>query len=119
MTLSYTISLLGRPVRISVYDTGGGVNVLIEGGDRGHIGAAALAAPGCETAVTELPGHREGIVAKGWAEALSNRLGVPVSVEAGIHFDGITRPEIAAVLAELDRERERVLSALRRQGTGD
>ena len=40
------IVILNRRVAIAVYRTKEGINVLIEGGDKGHIGAVAVARGG-------------------------------------------------------------------------
>lgn len=69
----------------------------VSGGDRAHIGAAALAADGTCT-VRERSGHREGDLAAEVAERVSSRLGCCVCATCGIHFDGISREEIDAVV---------------------
>ncbi|WP_291356801.1 hypothetical protein [Desulfovibrio sp.] len=72
------------------------LHAILTGGD-GHAGATALAAPGEATLVSERPGHREGALAGLVAGRLCAGLGCAVSVSCGIHFEAITRQEIAAV----------------------
>ncbi len=72
------------------------LHAMLTGGD-GHAGATALAAPGEATLVSERAGHREGALAGLVAGRLSAGLGCAVSVSCGIHFEAITRQEIAAV----------------------
>lgn len=100
---------LEREIRIWFHNTGQGINVLIEGGDQGHIGAVAVCAPGMETKVITFPGHREDVICRRWAQVLAAKYNVPVVVEAGIHFNQITKEEIQEVLRVLEKGLERFL----------
>ena len=100
---------LGREVRIWFHNTGQGINVLIEGGDQGHIGAVGIAGPGMETKVLTFPGHREDVISRKWATVLAAKYNAPVVVNAGIHFNQITKEEIQEVLRILEKELERFL----------
>lgn len=82
-------------------------------GGAGHAGATALAAPGEATLVSERPGHREGPLASETAERLSAALGCAVSVSCGIHFEAISRQEIATVEKLAGRLVEECLSSIR------
>lgn len=110
---SKTISVLGHGITIDVYDTGAGINILIEGGEKGHIGAVAVAESGKVVAEFSFPSHKDGIVCKKWAETVSRSVCDPVVVEAGIHYDNITREEIQEVLGALDKELEYLLDQLK------
>src|SRR5664279_5784419 len=78
---------------------GGDVLVAIWGGGRPHIGAVAaassrssLADPAKTSATSSVltyPGHKEDIVVKMAAEALSAALGTNVVVTAGLHWDDL------------------------------
>jgi hypothetical protein len=76
------------------------VQCLLYGGDA-HIGAVALAWPdgdaGEQSRLLGLPGHREDETALRMARTLARTLGCVVCVSAGMHFDDITREEIAVV----------------------
>lgn len=109
--MSRKTEVLGRELRIDLYDTGDGLNVLIEGGDRGHIGAVAVAAPQEELRLIVFPGHREDVICRQWAETLAKHYPGPVVVEAGVHYDGIGRREIEEILAALQSELDEVLTA--------
>lgn len=84
--------------------------VMLSGGDRPHIGAAALAVltpsannPGKRTAtpsVIAVPGHKEHQLALEAAERLSKSLERTVVVTVGIHIDGITPDLIDRVVEE-------------------
>lgn len=88
----------GREIVLSARRQGGDCLVSVTGGDAPHIGAAALCADG-EIRRLDRNGHREGELAAELAERAAARLGCCVCAVCGIHFDGITRTEIASVLA--------------------
>lgn len=100
------ITALGRRIIIAVYETQDGMNILIEGGDRGHIGAVAVAKGGYIIESVSFPSHREDVIARNWAEKLSALYPGPVVVEAGIHYDGITKEQIREVLKTLEEEQK-------------
>lgn len=102
-SLDRRVTLLGREIRVHLLDTGDGVNVLIDGGDRAHIGAVAVARPGAETRVVAFPGHREDGICRTWAQKLSDTLGCPAVVSAGIHYDGVGRSEIRVIVDAMER----------------
>lgn len=113
------IVVLGREVRIWICDTGNGMTILIEGGDKGHIGAVAVAGmpftmdvSGEETfqeVCMTFPEHREDVVSRQWAKAVSAVYPGPVVVEAGVHYDGIGKAEIQEILEALEAELQQVL----------
>lgn len=107
------ICLLNQEIRIHVYDTGNGLNVLIEGGEQGHIGAVAVGEGNGELHVIAFPAHKEEVVSRKWAQALCRVYPGPVVVEAGIHYDHITKSGIQEILDALDRELEAVIRWLR------
>lgn len=84
--------------------------ILFSGGDRPHIGAAALGMwtgsandPVRGTATASLmavPGHKEGPLALAAAETLSRILERTVAVTVGIHIEGITPDLITRVEEE-------------------
>lgn len=99
---NYTLQVLGKPIEIKLNDTGRGINVLIAGGDSAHIGAVSIALPGEPVVTHEFEGHRDSAVSDRWAAVLCERCASPVVISCGIHYDGITKDQIAAVCSELD-----------------
>ena len=95
------IVILNRRVAIAVYRTREGINVLIEGGDKGHIGAVAVARDGEIVESVCFPGHREDIVCESWAKEISGLVPRPAVVEAGIHYDKISKGQIEEVMEAL------------------
>lgn len=110
MFYSNEITVLGRGIRINLYDTGAGINILIEGGEKGHIGAVAVAESGALIESIVFPSHKEGVVCEQWAKRVSSVVCGPVVVEAGIHYDNITKDQIQEVLEALDKELDGLLA---------
>ena len=100
---------LGQTISAEVARLGVGLDVGVYGGQRTHVGAVTLAeADGhCRTLLRE--GHRDDAVSERFAAAPAARFGVPVCVRCGIHYDGIGRAEIAAVLAACEALLEQAL----------
>ena len=105
------------------------------GGGASHIGAVALAAPAQvyelqqgqhaladqaaqpgQTAarLLALPGHKEDALALRMAQSISQSLHCAVCVSAGIHYDNITRAEIAQVEQMVQDLTQRCISALKK-----
>lgn len=97
---------------LQLFPQGRDVLAVLTGG-AAHAGATALASPGETTLVSERPAHREGALAAQTAERLCAALGCAVSVSCGIHFDAITRQEIARVEKLAGRLVDECLSSLR------
>jgi hypothetical protein len=82
--------------------------VVVGGGQRPHVGAAALAisvpgaanssAPTCSSYLSSVPGHKEEDLARDGALRLSRALRRSVVVTVGIHDDAISRARIALYL---------------------
>jgi len=87
---------------------GSDVLVAIWGGERPHIGAVAAACARASLAdstkwsatssVLTYPGHKEDVVVKMVAEALSAALRTNVVVTAGMHWDGLSADAIERVV---------------------
>lgn len=89
------------------------LQVMLNGG-AAHLGAVALAAPGgaAEAKLLVLPGHREDQLARRMARRMADALGCTVCVSAGIHYENISKEEIAAVERLAETLTERCLAAL-------
>lgn len=101
---SKKICVLDHTINICIYDTGAGVNILIEGGEKGHIGAVAVAQSGKVTDSIVFPSHKEDVICEQWAARVSSVYNGPVVVEAGVHYEHITKEQIQEILDALDKE---------------
>lgn len=99
--------------------------VSITGGDTPHVGAVAVAhcAPGVNrkdrldvsASVMTLPGHKEDEIARMVAMKLAKAFSVNVAVAAGMHWDGISKLGIAAVVENSRRLCEAIILQLKRR----
>lgn len=112
--LCFGTQALGEEISARVLLTGGGVQVIICGGSRTHIGAVSIAS-GSGQQDMEFPGHRDSVIAKKWAGALKEAGYCPAVVSAGIHYDNISGEEIEAVVALSDALLGKVLDALKEE----
>lgn len=55
-----------------------------------------------KTSKQQFPGHKDGAVSERWAEALAKAGYRPVVVEAGIHYDNLSREGIMDVIRLTD-----------------
>ena len=98
-----TESVLGRELNVLSYRLGEDVHISIYGGDRAHIGAVSILSANGEIQTVCFPGHRDDAVSALWCERLKE-LGAHASVvEAGIHYNELSKEGIVAVLAACDR----------------
>lgn len=91
-------------VNLMAFKAGEDLAVVIDGGDRPHIGAVAVSQPrlsltgdnsiSATTSVIALLGHKEDSMARLTAEKISSRLNVTVSVACGIHINSITETQL-------------------------
>ena len=107
-------------ITLNYHLTGRGAIVALTGGDSPHVGAVVLSAPrksltgeggSCDTGVVPLPGHKDMAVGQELAETLCKALGQPVSVTAGIHIDGATEEDLAAIIQNCRTLCRRLLDA--------
>jgi len=100
--------------------------VVVGGGERYHVGAAALAIsirslkdPRVRTTssyLASVPGHKEEALAREGALLLARALERQVVVTVGIHDDAIPRHRIQSYLALFDRLMRRVIALEKREG---
>lgn len=90
---------MGAPITAQVLRLPAGVQVGLYGGTLPHIGAVSIAAPDGAVRTEQFPTHKEGVVSEEWADALARAGFAPAVVSAGIHYDHLTKAEIAAVVA--------------------
>lgn len=113
MNYEKKLRALDREIFIDVNDTKAGINILIAGGDKGHIGAVAAALSGKITGSITFPGHKENVICETWAKEISEIYNGPVVVEAGVHYDKITKEQICKALEILNTELEQLVKHIR------
>lgn len=112
----------GFPITIEVVLLGADVNISIFGGEKGHIGAVALAQPrpslanpamtSASTSVITLCGHKEDRLACKVAEKVAIAVKGVVSVVCGIHVDGASGEQINSIISKVNEMVEELLHQL-------
>ena len=87
-----------------------GIDLLITGGDKSHIGAVEIANPDGELFCVNFPTHKDDVIAGKWCRELWNRYKVQTVVSVGIHYDAATRELIKEILNETDKMMEELLN---------
>ena len=82
--------------------------VLLVGGGETHVGAVAVAWPQGQSLV-EVPGHKEGPLARESAARVCRASGATCTAVVGIHQDNATREEIRAIVAHVEQGLDRLI----------
>ncbi|MHB1651944.1 MAG: prenylated flavin chaperone LpdD [Desulfitobacteriaceae bacterium] len=95
-------------VSLLLIDTGAGIQGLLLGGEKPHIGGCVLGVPrpsltgegwGVDLYITPVPNHKDVNVASRLAKDLARVTKQPVVVTAGIHSDSLTAKELKDIMA--------------------
>lgn len=107
-----TRQLFGLDITAHVLPLDKGLHVSLFGGELPHIGAVSIVGPAGQCSTVQFPGHRDGVISEQWAEGLVQAGYCPVVVEAGIHYDDLSRDGITAVLALTEKMLASILDTL-------
>lgn len=86
-------------IKVQAVPMGRDLAILVTGGDE-HIGAASTAywnGENIEVETSALPGHKEHVLTVNMAREAARRLKCTVTVVMGIHYDHLSKAEIAEV----------------------
>ena len=97
MTLERIV--LGFPIRVEIRKLDEGWDVGIFGGCKTHVGAVTLAALDGTVETLERPGHKDIVISTRWAAKLAAHFNAPVCVRCGIHYDSVTKEQLAVITA--------------------
>ncbi|PIE64862.1 MAG: hypothetical protein CSA26_05895 [Desulfobacterales bacterium] len=123
MSLRFISDNQSIPLVLEVSWLGDDLNISLSGGDRGHIGAVALAQarPGladsteirASTSVITVCGHKEDRIACEIAERVAVEINGIVSVACGIHVTDATRDQIESILVSARLLTDRLLQHIK------
>lgn len=91
---------------LSLWDTGNGLNGLLTGGEKPHIGGVALAVPrpslsgqgwSSDLYLTPVPQHKDIDLAAPLADQLARLIRYPVVISAGVHSERLSRAELKQI----------------------
>lgn len=106
------LEFLGKIISCQVQVTEEGIQVLLAGGDKAHIGAVSIADSNGERMTRCFPGHREDTISEKWSTEINKKTAVPVVVSVGIHYDHANREEIRGILEKTDTLLSEILEEL-------
>ena len=98
--------VLGRTIEARLTWQGKDLLVTVTGGDAAHIGSVTV----CRMKIL-LPAHRDDVIGDKFAQALAQRLNTTVCVVSGIHFDGVSKQDIAEIVRASDEMLVRILAS--------
>lgn len=111
-------------VQALVVCCGNDLNVTIVGGEKYHIGAAAVAVPRLEykngskrtasTSVICVQGHREDEVTYKAAKYLATTLDCTVTVTMGVHINDITKNEFSEISNNINKLLDNIIEQINR-----
>lgn len=107
--MDFAVEVLGYLIRARLEFLDDGLNVTIFGGCSSHIGCVSVAEADGSLQSIAIPGHKEQVVSERWARALAKKHKCRTAVTCGIHYDDLTKEELAQVIAAIGRLLERVL----------
>lgn len=109
-------------ISLILQDTGNGINALLTGGEKPHVGGVVLALPrpslrgdgwSADVYITPVPGHKDVEVARTVAESLARELRCSVVVTAGIHSDNLCPEELSQMIGHCETLTQAALAALK------
>lgn len=108
-------------VNLFIYNTGEGIQAILTGGEKPHVGGVVLAVPRLSIAgngkasgdyyILPVPGHKDTIIGELAAKALVESFQVPVCVTAGVHSEQLTKEELDQIVENC---RQLVLAAIQK-----
>ncbi|MCD7863405.1 MAG: hypothetical protein LUG61_07820 [Lachnospiraceae bacterium] len=104
--------LMNEPLTADILILSAGVEVNLYGGCLPHIGAVSIVDPERNLTTTQFPTHKDGVVSAKWARTIADAGYLPVTVIAGIHYDNLTKEEIAVVVEATDEMLKEALEQL-------
>lgn len=107
-----TCELFDRAITVEILCLEQDLHVSVYGGDLPHIGAVSIVSSDGACSTVQFPKHRDGAISERWARALAYAGYCPAVVEAGIHYDQLSKQGIAEVLSLTDKMLDDALNIL-------
>jgi len=94
-------------IQLNVIITGEGINVLLTGGEKAHVGGVVLTVPrqsltgsgiGSDSWVVPVPGHKDTIAGEKVGTIICRKTKEVVSVTAGIHIDNALPEDLEIII---------------------
>jgi gallate decarboxylase subunit D len=107
---------------LTLYDTGSGMQGLLTGGEKPHVGGVALAVPrpsltgkgwSSDLYLTPVPNHKDIDLAGPLADQLARIVRQPVTITAGVHSNALTHEELRMINENFKSLIERIIATLK------
>ncbi|MEL7563375.1 MAG: hypothetical protein AAGU27_00600 [Dehalobacterium sp.] len=94
-------------IKLYVMVTDDGINVLLTGGEKAHVGGVVLTVPrqsltgsgiGSDSWVVPVPGHKDTIAGEKVGTIICRKTGEVVAVTAGIHIDNALPEDLEMIM---------------------
>ena len=112
VTQRFAAVLWNEEITAVLHRVGEDCAVVVAGGQKEHVGAVSLCSEEGETQTLVFPGHKEQFITGPWCDRIHAITGGAVSVAAGVHYDNLSKEEIAQVMAVTEELLEQVLRYL-------
>ncbi|TGE32443.1 hypothetical protein [Desulfosporosinus sp. Sb-LF] len=108
-------------ISLTLMDTSNGIQGLLIGGEKPHIGGVVLALPrpslrgdgwSTDVYIMPVPGHKDVDVARTVAETLARELRFPVAITAGIHSEQLCPEELKEIISHCNTLTQTALASL-------
>ena len=113
VTREYQCVLWGESITAVLHRTGNDCAVFVAGGLKEHVGAVSLCSEDGAVRTLTLAGHKDQFITEPWSLRIHEVTGSAVSVSAGIHYDNLTKEQIAQVMDSVNELLGQLLSSLR------
>lgn len=109
-------------ISLTLQNTGNGINGLLIGGEKPHVGGVVLALPrpslsgrgwSADVYITPVPGHKDVDVARTVAVSLASELRCSVVVTAGIHSENLCAEELSQIIQHCETLTRAALAGLK------
>ena len=110
--IAESVDCLGRRIIAKATLFPKGIHASLYGGDLPHIGAVTIISPDGEEETVLFPTHRDDVVSRRWGERLKDEGFLPAVIEAGVHYDGLTKDGINAVVQATDALLDKLLRTI-------
>lgn len=85
-------------VQLDRYELGDDVLLVIQGGEKPHVGSVVVCEPGKEARLIRLGSHKDYIVLRPLAETACEKFKTTVVAVGGIHIDDATKKDIDIII---------------------
>lgn len=102
MQYEHTTKIFDREVLVTARFFGPDLLVTVTGGDRAHLGVVTAGTRLEPLQTAQLQTHKEFYITESWGVRLRNVLTGNFFITSGVHFDGLTKPQLVQATSMLE-----------------